>query len=140
MYRYAYCFALAKEGGGARLRSHALTLLKHAIEWQYLTYKIAAKAAKNKDVIGHASVDYLMYAGYIHMAHHWLKMEVAAEKALAAPDRTEDDEFYRAKIATSRFYFDNILPQTQARKVSMLADTDTVMSLKKEHFSFDHAL
>ena len=50
------------------------------MKWQMMTWRILAGALKNKDAIGVASVDYLMYAGYVNMGFHWLKMEVAAEK------------------------------------------------------------
>ena len=60
---YAYAFAVAKEGGGTNLRRHALTVLAHAAEWQYLTYRLALKAGSDRDSIGAASVPYLMYAG-----------------------------------------------------------------------------
>lgn len=139
---YSYCLDLAREGGGTRLRSHALTLLAHAAEWQFNTYKIAAKAGFNRDAVGVASVDYLMYAGYIHMAYHWLKMEVAAEKALASPaeEREQSAEFYQAKVSTAQFYFDNILPRTRSLSSTMFTPAESVMGLKAEHFSFDHAL
>ena len=48
----------------------------HSVIDQYyklrVLYKVAAKGLLgSKDSIGVASVDYLMYAGYINMAHHW---------------------------------------------------------------------
>jgi hypothetical protein len=64
-----------------QVRSHAKTLYYMSFEWLYLTYKIGMKAQKDKNCVGIASVDYLMYSGYITLAEHWLKMEsVAAEK------------------------------------------------------------
>ena len=62
---YKYASKLAMEGGGKNLRSHAITILGRAAEWHALTFAIAAKAAKNKDAIGVASVDYLMYVRLI---------------------------------------------------------------------------
>lgn len=35
---------------------------------------------QDKDAIGIAGVDYLMYAGYVQMAYHWLKMEVRMQR------------------------------------------------------------
>ena len=49
-------------------------------------------------------------------------------------------EFYESKAAASKFYFDHILPRTRAHSQAMMASTDSVMALKPEHFSFDHAL
>ena len=69
--------------GDSQLRSHAWGLYAAAVEWQYLTYRIAACAASDKEVVSSASVDYLMYGGYVSLASHWLKMEAAAVDALA---------------------------------------------------------
>ena len=137
---YSYCGALLREGGGRNLRKHAMTLLLGAAQWQLLTYRIAARAGGDKDSLGVASVDYLMYAGYQHMGLHWLKMEVAAEKALASAERAESREFYQAKVDTSQFYFDALYPRTKSLVATMFTPTDSLMRMKPEHFSFDHAL
>lgn len=136
---YSYCFQVAKEGGGSNLRMHALKLLGKAVEWHTMTGVIAAKGQfVSKDAIGVASVDYLMYAGYIHMAFHWLKQEAAAEAALANSSGDHPREFYEAKIQTAQFYFDHILPKTTSLRKSMLTPIDSVMKMKPTDFSFDH--
>jgi len=137
---YSYCADLAYRGGGTNLRRHALTLLRHCAEWQYLTYRIAGKGMADKDAIGVASVPYLMYAGYVQMAYHWLRMEVAAEKGLIDPNSPQPDEFYQSKIQTADFFFENILPTTASLKPKMLAPTKSLMDMKPEQFSYDHAL
>jgi len=80
-----------------------------------------------------------MYAGYVCMAHHWLKQEIAAEKGLKDGGLLTP-EFYQAKISTSHFYFENLLPRTDALYTQMMSSPESVMKLKAEHFSFDHAL
>jgi len=137
---YSYCFALLREGGGRNLRRHATKMLLGALEWQMLTYRIAARAASDKDSLGVASVDYLMYSGYQHMGLHWLKMEVAAEKALSSAEREQSREFYEAKVDTAQFYFDTLYPRTKSLVATMFTPTDSIMRMKPEHFSFDHAL
>jgi hypothetical protein len=94
---------------------------------QFLTYRIAMGARKDKDFVGSASVEYLMYSGYVSLAYHWLKMEVAAEAALVAGG-VEDKEFYAAKIETSHFYFENILPRTRGLVPVMLVRAVGVVS------------
>lgn len=61
---YSFCWSVAAEGGGTNLRKHALICLAKTLEWQYLTYRLAAKATVggDRDSIGVASVPYLMYA------------------------------------------------------------------------------
>lgn len=120
---------------GAAMAPHALKVLSHTAEWQYLTYRIGMAATKDKDVIGAASVDYLMYAGYVSLAHHWLMMEEVARGKLAASD-CEDPEFAKSKIQTAEFYFDNMLPRTRSLAQTMMTPPKSMMQMKPENFSF----
>ena len=138
-------WALVTGGSSTKVKKHAFELLKKAVEWQYLTYKIGADASSNRDALGVASVDYLMYSGYVSMAHHWLKMEEAASKALSLPadeaaQLDQPREFYEAKVQTAEFFFENILPRTASLTRTMFTPVESVMGMKEEHFSFDHAL
>ena len=117
----------------------ATTLLRRAVEWQALTYGVGIKAKSNKDAIGVASVDYLMYSGYVQLAYHWLRMEVAANKGLSQGGDQEPD-FYKAKQQTSNFVFDNILPRTASLRATMFTPVESVMDMEPKNFSFDHAL
>ena len=138
--KFAFDTALAggKSDDGGRVRSHALALLKHCAEWYYLTARIGAMAAKDRDIVGAASVDYLMFAGHVTLAEHWLKMEVAADAALASGNGAQDPDFYKAKIATSRFAYEKILPRARGNAATMLVPTEVTNDLPKNHFSFDH--
>jgi len=133
---------LMMNGSNTAVKKHAFELFKLACQWQYCTYKIGAAASNNRDAIGVASVDYLMYSGYVTMAEHWLKMEEAAAKALTNPSENNEHtkEFYQAKLQTAEFYYNNILPRTETLVTTMFTPVETVMQMKEEHFSFDHAL
>jgi hypothetical protein len=96
--------------------------------------KIGMKAMKNKDDVGAASVDYLMYAGYVAVAFMWAKMAKAAQDHLANSD--SERAFYEAKITTANFYYQRILPRTLSLKETMLSGADNLMDLDAEHFSF----
>lgn len=140
---YGYAFDVLKVGGGTDIRRHAATLLMHLAEWQYITYRLAAKATvgKDRDALGVASVPFLMYAGYVQMAYHWLRMEVAAERALLSPESAlHEPGFYKSKIQTADFYFENLLPSTRSLKAKMFAPTSSLMAMKPEGFSYDHSL
>jgi hypothetical protein len=84
-------------------------------------------------VVGSASVDYLMFAGYVVMAYSWALMAEKALEKLAKPD-VEDRDFLEAKVETARFYFQRMLPRTQTHLRSMTADTSSVMALREECF------
>jgi len=139
MELYKSTLGILLKGEGGKLRSHAWTLLKHVAEWQMLTLKVALRARKNKDAIGVAAEDYLMMGGYVSLAHHWLHMEQAAVRALKAADKSEEDDFYTAKIQTSAFVFDQLLPRTRTLAQTIIAPLDSLMDIKADHFSFDHS-
>jgi len=130
-------WAVLKTAESTQLKIHALKVLRHTIEWGLLTYRVAAHASRNKDAIGVASVDFLMYSGYVSMASHWLKMEQAAERRLK--EGGGDPEFYEAKIQTSAFFFDHILPRTRRHVATMFTPISSIMGMKESSFSFDHA-
>jgi len=72
-----------------------------------LTQEIGMKAFGNPDEVGAAAVDYLRVVGHLTFAYFFARM---AKVALAKQDA--GDPFYRAKLATARFYFAKLLPET----------------------------
>jgi hypothetical protein len=72
-----------------------------------LTTELGMKAFANPDEVGAAAVDYLRVAGHLVFAYFWARMaKVALEK------QSSGDPFYKAKLATARFYFAKLLPET----------------------------
>jgi alkylation response protein AidB-like acyl-CoA dehydrogenase len=72
-----------------------------------LTTELGMKAFKNPDEVGAAAVDYLRVCGHLVFAYFWARM---AKVALAKAE--SGDPFYKAKLATARFYFAKLLPET----------------------------
>jgi alkylation response protein AidB-like acyl-CoA dehydrogenase len=103
-------------------------------EWGDLTMKIGMSAMKDRNEVGSASVDYLMYSGYVTLAYLWAKMAKVSQVALA--NGTTEEDFYKAKQTTARFYFSRILPRTKMHAASMVAGADSLMDLDEEHFAF----
>ncbi|MEQ3692245.1 MAG: acyl-CoA dehydrogenase C-terminal domain-containing protein [Alcanivorax sp.] len=103
-------------------------------EWADLTMKVGMAAMKDREEVGSASVDYLMYSGYAVLAFLWARMAKVSQDALA--NGTTEEDFYKAKMTTAKFYFGRILPRTKGHAASMLAGADTVMDLAEEHFAF----
>jgi hypothetical protein len=116
------------------LRKHGVQLLLAALEWQYLTVRVAAKAASNKDCIGIAAEPYLMLAGYVSLAEQWLKMEAVAAKALDKGAKGADADFYEGKLLAAKFYFENMLPRTKALVPCILASPDSMMKITPAQF------
>ena len=72
-----------------------------------LTTELGMKAFGNADEVGAAAVDYLRVCGHLVFAYFWARM---AKVALAK--QGGGDPFYKAKLATARFYFAKLLPET----------------------------
>jgi alkylation response protein AidB-like acyl-CoA dehydrogenase len=128
-------FCKAHEGNEA-LREFVEPLAKLNQEWGELTMKIGMAALKDREEVGAASVDYLMYSGYACLAYFWADMaRVAAEKLAAS---TEEDAFYKAKLQTARFYYARILPRTRAHVGAMLSGADNLMAMAAEDFALGY--
>jgi hypothetical protein len=109
-------------------------IMAYAKEWHELTVLIGGKAMKNPDEIGGASVDYLMYAGYVTLAYFWAKMAKVAQDKLAAG--TTEAAFYEAKIKTAQFYVQRMLPRAKGHAACIANGVDSMMALASEDFVF----
>lgn len=118
--------------GKAQFSAWTHALESHLDEWQQVTQDIGKSAASNPDELGAASVDYLMYSGYVTVAYFWLRMAVTAQSKLDAGS-TETD-FYQAKVMTCRFYFDRLLTRTRSLVSAMQSGADNLMSMTEAMF------
>lgn len=103
-------------------------------EWGDITMKVGMTAMQNRDEVGAASVDFLMYSGYVCLAYFWAQMAKVAQEKLAAG--TTETGFYTAKVQTAKFYYDRILPRTAAHAQMILAGGDSIMAIEEENFAF----
>ena len=71
------------EEGNEELAALVKPLAEVNKEWGDLTMKIGMTAMKNRDEVGAASVDYLMYSGYAVLGYLWARMAKVAQDALA---------------------------------------------------------
>ena len=72
-----------------------------------LTLELGMKAFANQDEVGAAAVPYLRVVGHLVYAYFFARM------ARIALDKLDsNDNFYKAKLATARFYFARLLPET----------------------------
>lgn len=105
-------------------------------EWGDLTMKVGMAAMKDREEVGAASVDYLMYSGYACLAYFWADMARLAAEKLAAG--TGEEAFYKAKLQTARFYFQRILPRTRAHVAAMLSGANNLMEMAEEDFALGY--
>lgn len=121
-------------GNTPELSLYVESLTRLHAEWLTITTNIGQRALVNADEVGAASVDYLMYCGYIFMGYMWGRAAKTALLALATD--TQEQDFYRAKLDTARFYFERILPRTLSLAATMNSGANNVMDLAADHFSF----
>ncbi|MCH8552074.1 MAG: acyl-CoA dehydrogenase C-terminal domain-containing protein [Natronospirillum sp.] len=122
--RVVHKFCKAHDGAKG-LKPVIKTLNDYNKEWGDITTKIGMKAMMNKEEVGGAAYDYLMYSGYVTLAYYWARMAVTAQEKLKDAD---DKAFYQAKLDTAQFYFDRILPRAGAHKAAMLSGLDNLMT------------
>jgi 3-(methylsulfanyl)propanoyl-CoA dehydrogenase len=94
-----------------------------------LTTELGMKAFGNADEVGAAAVDYLRVVGHLAFAYFWARM---AKIALQKHD--SGDPFYAAKLATARFYFAKLLPETAALIRSARAGLKPLMEMDEALF------
>ena len=96
---------------------------------QKLTMEIGMKAMGNPDEVGAAAVDYLRVVGHLVFAYFFARM---AKIALAKQD--SGDPFYTAKLATARFYFAKLLPETASLIRSARAGVKPLLEMSEDLF------
>jgi alkylation response protein AidB-like acyl-CoA dehydrogenase len=94
-----------------------------------LTTELGMKAFGNADEVGAAAVDYLRVIGHLCFAYFFARM---AKIALAKQD--SGDPFYTAKLATARFYFAKLLPETASLIRSARAGVAPLMAMEEALF------
>ena len=102
------------------LHSASQRIIKLCVEWQGLIQQIGGKAQSNAEEIGAAAFDFLMYSGYISVAHILLQMASASESSQLS------DDFKSAKKQTLNFYVERILPRTKMHKAAILSGSDNL--------------
>ena len=89
-----------------------------------LTMEIGMKAFQNRDEVGAAAVPYLRVVGHLVYAYLFARMaKIALEK------EGSGDNFYKAKLATARFYFGRLLPETAMLIRQARSGSDNLMAL-----------
>ena len=122
------------EAGNEAMAEFIEPLMALNKEWGDLTMKVGMAALKDRNEVGAASVDYLMYSGYVTQAYLFARAAKISQDALAKG--AGDIDFYQAKLFTAQFFFSRLLPRTQTHATTMLAGAGTLQGLDQEHFRF----
>ncbi len=98
-------------------------------QWQEIITEITKKSMQNMDEMGAASVDFLMYSGYVLLAFFWAQLHQEAENG-----GRFGQSFYNGKKKTCEFYFKRILPRAQTHVKTMLSGSDNLMQIEDDEF------
>lgn len=115
------------------LQEFIFPLAKAFSKLQQATAMVAQKGLKDPNEAGAASVDYLRMFALVAMGYMWIRMVQAAYKKL---DEGADgrEEFYDSKIKTARFFFQKMLPESDAKFKAIMAGADSLMELEASGF------
>jgi alkylation response protein AidB-like acyl-CoA dehydrogenase len=94
-----------------------------------LTMEIGMKALQNPDEVGAAAVPYLRVIGHLVYSYFFARMA-----QIALSKQAGGDPFYIAKLATARFYFARLQPETAALMRQVRAGSASLMALDADLF------
>ena len=114
------------ESGNEAMKEFLGPLAEIGTEVQKVTMEVGQKAMKNADEVGAASVPYMHLVGHFVFAYLWARMaKLGLEK---------EGDFYKTKVATARFYYAKLLPETATHLKQIRAGADTLMALDAANF------
>lgn len=93
---------------------------------------IAMKSLNNKEEAGAASVEYLRMFALTVMGYMWCWMAKVAQDKLSSG--TSQADFYKAKIATARFFLNRVLPEHYGLLAKITNGSDSIMAVREEWF------
>jgi alkylation response protein AidB-like acyl-CoA dehydrogenase len=118
---------IEREGTREEMAEFINPLADLASKLEKLTTEIGMKAFQNPDEAGAAAVDYLRVIGHLVMSYFWARMaKIALTKA--------DQPFYKSKLATARFYFAKLQPETASLMRTARSGSKSLMELEAELF------
>lgn len=97
---------------------------------QETTLWLAGRAQSDREEVGAAASPYLRLFALVVIAYLWARMARTAQAKLGG----DHDDFYRAKLATARFYMTRLLPEAAALAAAIKAGAAPIMGMKQEWF------
>ena len=120
---------IEEEGVRKEMKEFIDPLADIASKVEKLTKEIGMKAMMNHEEVGSAAVPYLRTVG--HLVYSYLFARMAK---IALSNKSSGDPFYQAKLATARFYFAKLLPETATLIRQARAGSGSLMALPADLF------
>ena len=118
------------------LTRYVRTLSRLALKWNVMATQVMLRARKDREAVGAAAYDFMMFSGYVSMAFAWAQMARSAYEKLENGGN-ESEDFYKAKIKTARFYLERLLPREMVHAAAVHKPTRTLMSHAPEQLGFE---
>jgi butyryl-CoA dehydrogenase len=97
---------------------------------QEATLWLAQQGITDRNEIGAAATDYLRLFGFVALAYLWARSAKLALGKIGG----DGDGFYRAKLATARFFMSRLLPQTEGTLTALKSGARPIMDFREEWF------
>jgi alkylation response protein AidB-like acyl-CoA dehydrogenase len=107
-------------------------LVKAFSRLQQLTLWVAQQGLADPEEAGAAASEYLRFFGLVALGWMWVRMAEAAQAKIVAG--ADPEGYYAAKLATARFFFNKVLPETAALGLSIMAGKKPLMELSEAAF------
>ena len=107
-----------------RALDDATEKLAQATDWLLSNYR------DDPDAPGSVAINYLMLMGYVCGGWQMARAAIVAAQKTAS----SNDDFYRSKIVTARFYAEHYLPRTVGHFAAIRAGSGSIMALDEEQF------
>ncbi len=99
---------------------------------QLSTATIAERGMRDPEEAAAAATDYTRLLGLVAIGYCFAKAAFVAQTALKGG--TDEADFYKAKLATARFFFDRILPQATSAFLAIKSGKASMMALEAAAF------
>ena len=117
-----------KEGSGGDMTEFVKPLMELNTKVEELTRELAARTKQDPEEMGAAAVDFLRLTGHLVFAYFWARM------AKIALQKQAEEPFYKAKLATARFYFGRLFHETESLVPNVRSGAGNLLALEADLF------
>ncbi|MET1253660.1 acyl-CoA dehydrogenase family protein [Aliikangiella maris] len=111
---------IATENSDEKFVNYAHQLLDYCSQWQTINQNLAQKVSQNPDEISAAAFDYLMFCGYVSVAHIFL------QQANSLQHSSQSESFKQDKLQLLNFYFLRLLPRATYHQTVINAGAESL--------------
>lgn len=116
---------LHASGGNNDLAQFVKPLAGLAEKFNEFAMQVGYQGMTNPDEVGAAAGDFLRVAGHLVFGYFFLRMASVAQQKIAAGT---NDDFYKAKLQTARFYFERLFPETASLMITARSGVNNLLN------------